>query len=214
MQISNLRLRHVKGRFPNFDQLNGTATSQDGRYSRRVMILNFTHRRQQTNAREYISISMLLLYPLVRRTSRFNLLRHTECNPSFQFHCRTFAHQMAIRRKPPRAHRVGVTAIHMGLRQPGIQRQKSPFPGVSYLKVYPPTAVGFGHYLCPSPPFLPLIPVPHPPIGLHLITGDHRGRPSAIRARPCASGWKHSQDSAHRGDKPGHALPPHLLHSA
>ena len=55
------------------------------RYSQPTRILDFSHCCQQTSAREYTSIAMLLVYPLVRRISRFNFPRHTECSPSFQF---------------------------------------------------------------------------------------------------------------------------------
>ncbi len=41
----------------------------------------FRSPRQQTGAREYTSIATLLVYPLVRRISRFNFPRHTECSP-------------------------------------------------------------------------------------------------------------------------------------
>ena len=41
--------------------------------------------RRQTEAIESRNMATLLVYPLVRRISRFSFPRHTECSPSFQF---------------------------------------------------------------------------------------------------------------------------------
>ena len=40
--------------------------------------IEFQPVHQQTKAREYTSIAMLLVYPFVRRISRFSLPRHTD----------------------------------------------------------------------------------------------------------------------------------------
>ena len=61
------------------------ASRRKYRYSQHRLILGLTFCCQQTNAKEYTSISMLLVYPFVRRIRRLSFPRHTECSPSFQF---------------------------------------------------------------------------------------------------------------------------------
>ena len=56
-----------------------------GRYSHHKVRLTLQCPRQQTRAREYASIATPLVYPFVRRISRFSLPRHTECSPSLRF---------------------------------------------------------------------------------------------------------------------------------
>ena len=54
-------------------------------YSQHKLALGFAVQPSSASASEHSSRARLFVYPFVLRPSRFSRVRHSECNPSFQF---------------------------------------------------------------------------------------------------------------------------------
>ena len=128
--------------------------------------------RSSHSAAEPASISTLLVYPFVSRTSRFRPLRKRECNPPVPVHRPALARPVPAAGQPS-VHLIPAAVIPPGLRQPLIHPQKSGLAAVSRLEISPAAPVLFFPHRRPNPGGLPLLPPSHPHVSPHLIQSQH-----------------------------------------